>query len=80
MAVTLAAKSSNVTTSYKVLSDMIFATSAACMAWPARSAITCPSNGLSKQSQIADQIQRFMPDSIRRRSAAHPDSTLRRSE
>ena len=39
---------------------MMRATSAACIACPARSAITWPSSGLPSKRQVADQIQRFV--------------------
>ena len=39
---------------------MMRATSAACMAWPARSAITCPSSGLPISAKVADQIERLV--------------------
>ena len=40
---------------------MMRATSAACIAWPARSAITCPSSGRRQQREVADQIERLVP-------------------
>ena len=39
---------------------MMRETSAACIACPARSAITCPSSGLPIKRQVANQIEDFV--------------------